>query len=298
VDTDQHARRHSVGVGGVRTSWLEAGEGAPDGPPPLVLLHGGAWGESAGTAWAGWIPKLPGRRVLAPDWLGFGESDKLRDFIDLQGRMVAVLAGWLDAVGVTRCDAVGLSMGGANVLRDQGAAPPLLPLRRLVLISAGGAPLTARARARLGDYDGSLESMRAQVALACADPAVAADDVHVAERHRTSLLPGAFEVMASLSLRSPVASPPPPGDPTPYERIGLPVLVVTGDRDELKPPGFADGVLARLPDARHLHVPQAGHCVQLDAPDVLATAVLAFLDADTPSAHDDKEHPTVTGHRS
>lgn len=267
-------QRHERDVGGVRTSWLEAGEG-----PVLLLLHGGAWGECAETAWATTVPVLAGagHRVLALDWLGFGHSDKLRDFVDLQGRMVAVLAAWLDALGVTEADAAGLSMGGANLLRDLTAGRPQLPLRRVVLVSAGGAPLAGPVRAQLGDYDGTRESMRRQVALACADPALAADDALVDARVAASLLPGAYEVMASLGLRSPTAAPPPPGDPVPYERVGVPVLVVVGGADRLKPAGWADAVVPRLPQGRVVVLPEAGHCVQLDAPAAFAEAVLSFL---------------------
>lgn len=266
--------RHELEVAGVRTSWLEAGDG-----PVLLLLHGGAWGECAATAWSGTVPVLAsaGHRVLAPDWLGFGGSDKLRDFVDLQGRMLAVLAAWLDALGVTEADAVGLSMGGSNLLRDLSAECPRLPLRRVVLVSAGGAALAGPVRAQLGDYDGTRESMRRQVALACADPALADDATLVDARVAASLLPGAYEVMASLGLRSPAAPPPPPGDHVPYERIGVPVLVLVGGRDRLKPEGWADAVVPRLAHGRVIDVPDAGHCVQLDAPAAFAEAVLSFL---------------------
>lgn len=266
--------RHELEVAGVRTSWLAAGEG-----PVVLLLHGGAWGECAATAWSGLVPVLAeaGHRVLAPDWLGFGYSDKLRDFVDLQGRMVAVLAAWLGALGVVEADAVGLSMGGANLLRDLASERPRLPLRRVVLASAGGAPLTGAVRAQLGDYDGTRESMRRQVALACADSALAADDAVVDARVAASLLPGAYEVMASLGLRGPAAAPPPPGDPVPYERIVLPVLVVVGGRDRLKPARWADAVVPRLAHGRVVELPEAGHCVQLDAPAQFAEAVLSFL---------------------
>lgn len=269
--------RRDIAVGGIRTSWLEVGDG-----PVLLLLHGGAWGESAATAWGPVLQHYPGRRLLAPDWLGFGASDKLRDFIDLQGRMIGVLASWLDAIGVDACDAVGLSMGGANLLRDQSSPQPALPVRRQVLISAGGLPISGEARTRLADYDGSMESMRVQVALACADPALAADVDVVAARHQASLLPGAYEMMASLGLRSPAATPPPQGDPVPYEQVQVPTLLVVGGRDQLKPAGFADEAARRLPRGELREFATAGHCVQLDQPADLAGAVLTFTAPSVP----------------
>jgi len=271
--------RRSVTTQGITTSWLEV-EAAPDAAdvPPVLLLHGGAWGECAETAWAPVLAEwADGRRVLAPDWLGFGHSDKLRDFADLQGRMVTVLASWLRHLGLDTVDAVGLSMGGANLLLDL-TRDRALPLHRVALLSAGGDPIRPELRRELGGYDGTVESMRGQLALACANPAVAGDAATLAARHAASLLPGAFEVMASLGLRSPVAAPPPPGDTVPYERIGLPVLVVAGGADRLKPVGFADDAVRRIPNARLVTLPTAGHCVQLDAPRETARAVLTFFD--------------------
>ena len=65
-----------VMVDGVRTHYLEAGDG-----PAVVLLHSGEFGGCAELSWEFNIVALAGHfRVLAPDWLGFGRTDKLFDF--------------------------------------------------------------------------------------------------------------------------------------------------------------------------------------------------------------------------
>ena len=54
-----------------------------------------------------------------------------------------------------------------------------------------------------------------------------------------------------------------------WERLGeltIPVTLVTGERDE-KFHAIAEAMRARLPDARHVVVPGAGHAPQLEAPD-------------------------------
>lgn len=64
---------NTVGVGGVRVSYLSGGNG-----PPVVLLHG--WPETS----RAWLPVLApliraGYRVIAPDLRGIGESERTAD---------------------------------------------------------------------------------------------------------------------------------------------------------------------------------------------------------------------------
>lgn len=261
-------------VDGLETAWLEGGSG-----PVVLLLHGGAWGECAGTAWAGTAERLAAtHRVIAPDWLGFGGSAKVRDFADLPGRMLGHLSRLLTDLGVQEpVDAVGLSMGGSFLLRDLVSPAPLLGVRRAVLVSAGGPPIDRDTWALLSDYDGTVESMRRQVALAFADPAWAQDDDYVARRVEASRQPGAWEFFATLQTRPPWAPAPPPGDPVPYERVPVPTLLVAGGADPLKPSGWTDPVAQRIPDARVHVVAGAGHCPQIEAADEFERVLLEFL---------------------
>src|SRR5579859_5075559 len=97
-------------VDGVRTHYLEAEPSGEAGAaaaarPPVVLLHGGAWGECAATAWPAVLDRLADtRRVIAPDWLGFGETDKIVDFADRAGRMLRHLRLLLEVLGVAEAD--------------------------------------------------------------------------------------------------------------------------------------------------------------------------------------------------
>lgn len=275
-----------VEAAGVRTYLHDVGTG-----PVVLLLHGGAWGECARTTWHSTATALvdAGYRVVAPDWVGFGGSDKVRDFADLAGHMLRCLAGALDAVDALEpYAAVGLSMGGSHLLRELTAPRPLLRPRRAVLVAAGGAPIEPPLRARLMDYDGTLDGMRAQVALACADPGWAdgsrpGAEEYLAQRHAFSLAPGAYEWFAALALRGPAAPPPPPGDPVPYERVDVPVLLVEGALDQLKPAGWAAPVAARMPDTRVVTLPGVGHLAPLEDPAAFEAALLDFLAAPAPA---------------
>jgi alpha/beta hydrolase fold len=69
-------RSRFIEVDGMRTHYLEAGEG-----PPVVLLHSGEFGGCAELSWEYLIPDLAQHfRVIAPDWLGFGQTAKVHDF--------------------------------------------------------------------------------------------------------------------------------------------------------------------------------------------------------------------------
>lgn len=60
--------------------------------------------------------------------------------------------------------------------------------------------------------------------------------------------------------------------------IALPALVVHGSRDNGVPLTCAQELAATLPDAELVVAPGAGHWVQRDALDLVATAVTRFLD--------------------
>lgn len=155
---------------------------------------------------AGWI---------APDWLGFGRASAVVDFADRQGRMLRHLAGTLRQLGVAEADFVGLSMGGSLLLRELTADSPLLQVRRAVLVSAGGAPITPQAAAALTDFDGTEASMLAQVRMSGPEqnartgsaPASCAEQRLVALRMEAVRRPGVYESFASLRIAAPGGTP-------------------------------------------------------------------------------------------
>ncbi len=265
-----------VDVAGVSTHYVAAGlhhQGTP-----VVLIHGGAWGESAVTTWGDTVAALGTQRpVVAYDVPGFGHSAKLVDLADPLGFMARHLGALVTALGFDAVDLIGLSMGGSVALSALTARPPLLTARSLVLVSAGGAPIPADVRSNLAAFDGTTESMRAQIGLAFADPAWRLDDAFVARRVEAALLPGAYEAFAALGIRSPRPSASPV--PSDLSLLRQPTLVVAGGRDAIKPAGWAAPFVAGLPDAR-LHVEaDAGHCPHLERPESFRAVVTGFLDA-------------------
>jgi pimeloyl-ACP methyl ester carboxylesterase len=101
-------------------------------PEPVMLIHG--VGES-GITWFGWMPRMSREyRVLRPDLPGFGNSPVPQNFDWKIENVAAVLARFLDAVGVDSAHVMGAKLGGAIAM--QFAADFPRRTRTLVLASA------------------------------------------------------------------------------------------------------------------------------------------------------------------
>ena len=121
-------RGHETAVHGTTITWGELGDG-----PPLVLLHGL---QDSHRTWRRIAPILARRRrVLMPDLAGHGWSGR-PDAPYTLSYHGAVIAAWMDAIGVPRAHLCGHSYGGGvaqwMVLEQRGR------IDRLALVSAGG----------------------------------------------------------------------------------------------------------------------------------------------------------------
>ena len=114
---------------GDRVAYRDAG----DGDETLLLIHGMA---GSSDTWRAMIPQLAKKyRVVAPDLLGHGQSDKPRGDYSL-GAFAVWLRDLLDELGVTRATIVGQSLGGGVAMQFVYQHPDYC--QRLVLISSGG----------------------------------------------------------------------------------------------------------------------------------------------------------------
>jgi pimeloyl-ACP methyl ester carboxylesterase len=121
--------------------------------------------------------------------------------------------------------------------------------------------------------------MRRIVTALFVDPAYAADEDYVGRRHESSIAPGAWEAIAAARFRRPGVTPPPaPSATRAYERISVPTLVIEGAGDKLLPRGWAADVAGRITQGLSAVVDGAGHCPQIERPDVVNELLLGFLD--------------------
>ena len=270
-------RSRFVDVDGIRTHYLDAGEG-----PTVVLLHSGEFGGSAEISWEHNLPALAEHfRVVAPDWLGFGRTDKLFDFAAARDRVYRHMRRFLEIMAIDEADFIGNSMGGSNLVRIASARPVIFPIRSVVLASGGGfAPETPERKSLLA-YDGTPAAMRALLHAMLHDRKWGDDDAYVARRQEFALMPGAWQCAAAARFRRPGAETPSSGfgqsDTTPYENIAVPALMVAGAEDRLREPGYGAELARRIPDCE-LHVFDAcGHCPNIEMAGRFNEVAIAFL---------------------
>ena len=267
-----------VDVDGIRTHYLEAGDG-----PTVVLLHSGEFGGCAEISWEFNIPALAGHfRVVAPDWLGFGRTDKLFDFAGARARVYGHMRRFLEVMAIDEADFIGNSMGGSNLARIAANPPVILPIRSVVLASGGGFTPETEERRTLLAYDGTAEAMSALLRAMLHDPKWADDAAYVARRQEFALMPGAWECAAAARLKSPAAAAAATSgfgqpDATQYENIAFPTLMIAGAEDRLREPGYAHAVAGRIPDCE-VHVFEGcGHCPNIEAAERFNRIVIDFL---------------------
>ncbi|MCV7139665.1 alpha/beta fold hydrolase [Mycolicibacterium fortuitum] len=266
--------RKTIDVDGLATSYLEAGQG-----DPVVLLHGGEFGAGAELGWERVIGELAEHyRVLAPDMLGFGESAKVVDFNDGRGMRIRHIARFCAELGVDSAHFVGNSMGAINLLVDATSDTPRLRMRSLTAICGGGEIQRNEHSAALYDYDATLDGMRRIVTALFADLAYPADEAYVQRRYESSIAPGAWESLAAARFRRPGRDTPAmPSAQRAYDRIGVPTMIIEGDRDKLLPSGWAAEIAGQIAGARSVVIAGAGHCPQIEQPAALTAVLLEFL---------------------
>lgn len=276
----QHHSRF-IEIDGIRTHYLEAGDG-----PPLVMLHSGEFGGNAELCWEYLIPLLaPHFRIIAPDWLGFGETAKIHDFESKRARMCWHMARFVEVMALDKAHFVGNSMGATFLLQMASERRCRLPIDRMVAISGGGfVPVNAH-RQRLLNYDGSEASMVHVLEAIFEDPVWYRDPAYVKRRHAVSIAPGAWESVAAARFRlpaSPLGSDFGNVDTTPYGNITAPTLLIAGARDKLRLPGYADELVSKIPGGRLALFEDGGHCPNIEQPEETAAMMLEFL-LDQPS---------------
>ena len=183
----------SVVAAGIRTNYHDSGGAGA----PVLLIHGSGPGVSA---WANWRLVMPAlaqqARVIAPDMVGFGYTERPQDFVYNMDAWVRQAVGLLDALGIERTDLVGNSFGGGLSLALAIRHPERV--RRLVLMGSAGVsfPLTEGLDAVWG-YTPSVENMRAIMDYFAFDQGLMSDDL-ARLRFEASIRPGFQESFAAM----------------------------------------------------------------------------------------------------
>ena len=181
-----------IAAAGIDTNYHDQGSGFP-----LLLIHGSGPGVSA---WANWRLVLPelarNRRVIAPDMVGFGFTERPAGQAYTLDAWVEHAVGLLDALDIEQTDLVGNSFGGAVAIALAVRHPERV--RRLVLMGSVGVPFEISAGLdAVWGYTPSIENMRGLLDLFTYNREIATDEL-AALRYQASIRPGFQESFAAM----------------------------------------------------------------------------------------------------
>lgn len=271
-DADRPEIGALVDAGGIKTNYLEAGEG-----PPVVLLHGSGPGVTAYANWRLTIPALAESfHVYAPDMVGFGYTDRPDGITYNMDTWVDQIVGFFDALGLEQAHVVGNSFGGALCIALADRYPDRV--ERLVLMGAVGVefPITQGLDAVWG-YEPSVENMRRIMDYFAYNRELLTDEL-AEVRYRASIEPG-FQESFSAMFPAPrqrwidaVATPEDRIRALPHE-----TLVVHGRDDQVIP--LENSLrLGQLIEKAELHVfGRCGHWTQIEWSDEFNALLMRFF---------------------
>ncbi len=246
----------SIRTGGFNTNVHDLGQSRP-GQPPVLFIHGSGPGVSAFANWRLAMPVIAqDRRVIAPDMVGFGFTDRPAGIVYSMDTWVQQTLDLLDALGVDQADVVGNSFGGALSLALAIRAPERV--RRLVLMGSVGVPFTITPGLdAVWGYEPSLQTMKRLLDIFAYSRELVTDEL-AQLRYQASIRPGFQESFAAM-FPAPrqrwveaMASPEAAIRALPHE-----TLIVHGREDQVIPLQNSLTLGEWIPNSQ-LHV--FGHC--------------------------------------
>ena len=231
--------------------------------PPLLLTHGYS---STSAMWQGQIEALSKHHTLVLwDMRGHGQSDyPADDAAYSEALTVADMAALLDAVGAGSAIVGGLSLGGYMSLAFYRAHPERV--RALLIIDTGPGFKKDDARDAWNKRAHETGERFEREGLAVLN-SLSPERSSVSHRDASGLARAARGMLAQRDARVIETLPD----------IRVPSLVVVG-ADDTPFLAASDYMAAKIPGARKVVIPAAGHAVNIDQPKAFIDAVLPFLD--------------------
>jgi len=238
----------------VEIAFLDQGEGEP-----IVLVHGFASSKEVNWVYPGWVTALTraGRRVIALDNRGHGESSKLYDPAAYHSATMAEdVRALLDHLGIGRADVMGYSMGARNTAFLALAHPDRL---RAAILGGLGIGLVEG----VGDPERIARALEAPALADVSDPRgymfrAFAEKNHSDLRALAACIRGARQTLSRDEVG----------------RFGMPVMIAVGSIDDIA--GSPEALAALIPGAQALVIPGRDHMLAV-GDRVFKAGVVEFL---------------------
>jgi pimeloyl-ACP methyl ester carboxylesterase len=240
--------------GKVEIAYLDEGEGEP-----IVLVHGFASNKEVNWVQPGWVSALTraGRRVIALDDRGHGQSTKLYDPADYHSTIMAGdVRALMDHLSITRADVMGYSMGGRITAFLALKHPDRV---RCAILGGIGAKLVEG----VGLPESIALALEAPSAAAITDPVqrmfrLFAEQTKSDLRALAACLRGTRQTLTKEEAAS----------------LRVPVLIAVGTKDNIA--GSGSELAKLIPGARCLDIPGRDHMLAV-GDRTYKEGVLAFL---------------------
>jgi hypothetical protein len=266
---------HAVQVDGLAIHYKDTG---PRDAPVILLLHG--FGSSLQT-WDVWAAALQTRyRVIRLDLPGFGLTgpSPLHDYSEASD--LATLTHFVDKLGVSSFSIIGHSMGGKMAWGLAAAAPDRV--KALVLMAPDGFPAAQKIGSKpyampsiMGVIKFSLPKflVRQSIEPAFFDANALSDSL--VDRYYDMLrAPGVRAAILERSNQTIYTDPVPR-----LKKIKAPTLLIWGEQDRLIPSSNAQSYADVLSASQTVLLPQLGHLIQEEQPEIGLAQVTEFLNS-------------------
>ena len=270
------ARKEIALADGTHIVYLEGGSGAP-----LVLVHGFGADKDNFTRVARYL--TPHYRVIAPDLVGFGESSHRTDVDYHYAAQAQRVHDFTQALGLTRFDLGGNSMGGGIAMSLAAQHPQ--EVASLWLIDCAG--IAAAPPSELAKIIATTDAnpliitkesdFPAFIHFVMSDPPYIPGSVmNTLARERMANQPLERQVFLQIANDSVDAA---------VKGLATPTLIVWGDEDRALSVGTVPVLEALLPNAQAIVMPHVGHAPMIERPQQSADDYLRFREQLAAAAH-------------
>jgi pimeloyl-ACP methyl ester carboxylesterase len=240
--------------GAVEIAYLDEGEGEP-----VVLIHGFASNKNVNWVYPGWVSELTrnGRRAIALDLRGHGDSSKLHDPAEYGiDTMAGDVTALMDHLNVARADMMGYSLGARITgwlayRQPQRLRSAIFGGLGIGLIKGGGPGENVTAALEAPSLDDVTDPVGRTFR-------AFADQTRSDRRALAAALRGSRELMTEQEAAA----------------IRVPTLIAVGSKDEIA--GSADELGNIIPGSQVLHIPNRDH-MRAVGDKVYKAGVLEFL---------------------
>ncbi len=229
---------------------------------PLLLIHGAGGNH---LAWPPQIRRFLSHSIYAIDLPAHGNSEghayqTISDYSSF-------LINWIERMQLKKVHICGHSMGGAIAMQIALRASKIV--QRLILISSAARlavnPQLLEQVAHPSTLPKAIELMLRWSFSADAPQALVHQTAQRLAATRPSVLYNDLLACDTFDLRAEVS------------QIACPTLIMVGSEDKMTPPRLGKWLSQSIPQSQYIEIPQAGHMLPLEQPQLVAHLISQFL---------------------